>query len=81
MNRTEREAAVRRVLDQTPPQVPPELHAAAVRRGDRVLRRRRLARRVLWLLVCAAAVAFTVWALTARPWAAPPPATPPVGDW
>ncbi|MEW2291725.1 hypothetical protein ABZ719_03315 [Streptomyces sp. NPDC006743] len=82
MNRVEREAAVRRILEQTQPQVPAGLYDAAVRRGARMLRRRTLARRALWLLLCAAAVAFTVWALTARPWAQPPSqTTPPVTDW
>ncbi|MEU0049748.1 hypothetical protein ABZ299_22250 [Streptomyces sp. NPDC006184] len=82
MNRAEREAAVRRIMERTPAPVPPELYAEAVRRGERRLRRRRLARRVLWLLACAAAVAFAVWAAEARPWAEPPSqTTPPVTDW
>ncbi|MFB0616701.1 hypothetical protein [Streptomyces sp. AGS-58] len=82
MNRAEREAAVRRIMERTPAPVPPELYAEAVRRGERRLRRRRLARRVLWLLACAAAVAFTVWAAEAHPWAEPPSqTTPPVTDW
>ncbi|MFI5683712.1 hypothetical protein [Streptomyces sp. NPDC051636] len=67
MNRSEREATVRRIMEQTPPRVPPELYADVVRRGGRLLRRRTLARRLLWLLLCAACVAFTVWALAARP--------------
>ncbi|MEU3857862.1 hypothetical protein AB0F03_10875 [Streptomyces sp. NPDC028722] len=82
MNRAEREAAVRRIMERTPAPVPPELYAEAVRHGERRLRRRRLARRVLWLLACAAAVAFTVWAAEARPWAEPPSqTTPPVTGW
>ncbi|MEU0741650.1 hypothetical protein [Streptomyces sp. NPDC006134] len=82
MNRTAREAAVRRLLQESPPRVPPELYADAVRRGERMLRRRTAARRLLWLLLLAAAVAFTVWALTARPWAPPPSeTTPPLPDW
>ncbi|WP_073946193.1 hypothetical protein [Streptomyces kebangsaanensis] len=82
MNRTEREAAVRRLLEQRPPQVPVELYDDVVRRGERVLRRRTAARRVMWLVLFAAAVAFTVWALTVRPWVEPPSqTTPPVSGW
>ncbi|CAL9298008.1 hypothetical protein [Streptomyces sp. SudanB182_2057] len=82
MRRAEREAAVRAVMERGGAPVPPELYAEAVLRGDRLLRRRRLARRALWLLVCAAVLAFTVWAAHARPWAEPPPrTTPPVTGW
>ncbi|MEV8595824.1 hypothetical protein ACIHFC_14235 [Streptomyces sp. NPDC052013] len=83
MSRVSREATVRRLLEQrTPPPVPPELHAEAVRRGARMLRRRRFARRVMWLLLLAATVAFTVWALTAQPWVEPPSeTTPPLTGW
>ncbi|MFF7971842.1 hypothetical protein [Streptomyces sp. NPDC007905] len=82
MNRPQREAAVRRILEQTPAPVPPDLYGEAVRRGDRLLRRTRLAHRLLWLLLCAAALAFTVWAAEAHPWAEPPSqTTPPVTGW
>ncbi|MFI9826570.1 hypothetical protein ACIHIX_02685 [Streptomyces sp. NPDC051913] len=82
MNRPEREAAVRRIMDQAPPPVPPELHAEVVRRGARMLRRRRAARRVMWFLLFAASVAFIVWAVLARPWVEPPSqTTPPLTDW
>ncbi|KUN26165.1 hypothetical protein AQJ23_13330 [Streptomyces antibioticus] len=82
MNRPEREAAVRRVMDQVPPVVPPDLHAEVVRRGARMLRRRRAARRVLWFLLFAASVAFVVWAVMARPWVEPPSeTTPPLTGW
>lgn len=82
MNRSEREATVRRMMERTPPPVPTELCTDAVRRGGRLLRRRALARRLLWLLLCAACVAFTVWALTARPWVEPPSrTTPPLTGW
>jgi hypothetical protein len=82
VNRVERESAARRILEQAPPQVPAELYADAVRRGTRMLRRRTLARRTLWLLLLAAALAFTVWALTVRPWVEPPSqTTPPVSGW
>ncbi|WP_406725831.1 hypothetical protein WJ438_15770 [Streptomyces sp. GD-15H] len=78
----DREAAVRRLLEQAPPPVPPELHANAVRRGARILRRRTLARRVWWLVMLAAGLAFVIWALTAHPWVEPPSeTTPPLTGW
>ncbi|MFF6823959.1 hypothetical protein [Streptomyces longwoodensis] len=82
MNRVEREAAVRRIMDRATPRVPPDLYADAVRRGTRVLRRRRLTRRLMWLALWAAGVALLVWALTARRWVEPPSqTTPPLTDW
>ncbi|MGA5894210.1 hypothetical protein [Streptomyces venetus] len=82
MRGNDREAAVRRLMEQTPRPVPPEIHTEAVRRGGRMLRRRALARRVLWLLAFAAAVAFTAWAMTAHPWVEPPSdTTPPLTGW
>jgi ferric-dicitrate binding protein FerR (iron transport regulator) len=82
VNRTEREAAVRRIMERVPAPVPPDLHTEAVRRGERLLRRRRLAHRVLWLLACAAAVAFAVWAARVHPWVEPPSqTTPPITGW
>ncbi|MDQ0599310.1 cell division septal protein FtsQ [Streptomyces canus] len=82
MNRPEREAAVRRIMEQAHPPVPPELHAEVVRRGGRMLRRRRAALRLMWFLMFAASVAFVVWAVTARPWVEPPSeTTPPLTGW
>lgn len=82
MNLHEREAAVRRLLEQTPPPVPPDLYPEVVRRGGRMLRRRIVARRLLWLALFAAAVAFVVWASMARPWVEPPSdTTPPLTGW
>ncbi|MER6024727.1 hypothetical protein [Streptomyces sp. NPDC001851] len=82
MNRAEREAAARRIMEQAPAPVPPDLCAAAVHRGERLLRRRLLFRRTLWLLACAAAVAFSVWAARVHPWAEPPSqTTPPITGW
>ncbi|MEU5596237.1 hypothetical protein [Streptomyces sp. NPDC020298] len=82
MNRSAREATVRHMMEQMSPRVPPELYADAVRRGGRLLRRRAAARRLMWLLLCAACVAFTVWALTAHPWVEPPSqTTPPLTGW
>ncbi|WP_309095645.1 hypothetical protein [Streptomyces sp.] len=82
MSGNDREAAVRRLLERAQRPLPPEIHPEAVRRGTRVLRRRALARRTLWLLLFAAAVAFAVWALTAQPWVEPPShTTPPLTGW
>ncbi|MEU5366041.1 hypothetical protein ABZ354_21640 [Streptomyces sp. NPDC005925] len=82
MKERDREAAVRRVMEQAPPPVPPELYARAVRRGERMLRRRTIARRLLWLALAAAAVAFFVWAMAVRPWVEPPSdTTPPLTGW
>lgn len=82
MNRAERETAVRRIMERAPARVPPELHAEVLRTGGRMLRRRVLARRLMWLLLFAATVAFVVWALTARPWVEPPSqTTPPLTGW
>ncbi len=82
MNRPEREAAVRRIMEQAQPPVPPDLHAEVVRRGGRMLRRRRAALRLMWFLMFAAGVAFVVWAVMARPWVEPPSeTTPPLTGW
>ena len=82
MNRPQRDAADRQNMERTVPRLPPELHADAVRRGSRMLRRRTLARRLLWLLLWAAAVGFTVWAMVAEPWVEPPSeTTPPLTGW
>lgn len=82
MNRPEREAAVRQMMERTTPRVPAGLHADALRLGGRMLRRRTIALRLLWLLLFAATVAFVVWAATARPWVEPPSeTTPPVTGW
>lgn len=82
MNGPQREAEVRRIMERTPPRVPPELYEEAVRRGTGMLRRRRTARRLMWLLLVLAAVAFTVWAVTVQPWVEPPSdTTPPLDGW
>ncbi|MGC5036882.1 MULTISPECIES: hypothetical protein [unclassified Streptomyces] len=82
MSGNDREAAVRRILEQAPRPLPPDIHPEAVRRGTRILRRRTLARRALWLLLFAAAVAFAVWAMNAQPWVEPPSdTTPPLTGW
>ncbi|MBN0045357.1 hypothetical protein JS756_14805 [Streptomyces actuosus] len=82
MNRTEREAAVRRIMERVPPVPPPDLYPAAVRRGTRMLRRRVVARRLLWVALAVAAVALTVWAVAVQPWVAPPSeTTPSLTDW
>ncbi|MDN0195407.1 hypothetical protein [Streptomyces sp. S.PNR 29] len=82
MNERQRQASVRRILEEGAARVPPELYADAVRRGGRMLRRRTLARRLMWLLLFAATVAFVVWAVTARPWVeTPSETTPPLTGW
>ncbi|MEJ8670867.1 MULTISPECIES: hypothetical protein [unclassified Streptomyces] len=82
MNRAQREAAARRIMERTPPSVPPELYAEAVQRGGRMLRRRKAAMLLMWLVLFAATMAFVVWALTARPWVEPPSeTTPPLTGW
>ncbi|MFK4098889.1 hypothetical protein ACI2L1_02130 [Streptomyces sp. NPDC019531] len=82
MNRNQRESAVRRLMERASPPVPADLYGDVVRRGSRMLRRRTVARRMMWLLLFAASVAFVVWALTARPWVEPPSTTtPPMTGW
>ena len=72
-----REDEVRRMLETVRPQVPADLAARAAERGARLLRRRRVLRR-LWLLAATGAVVvFTVWAVVAQPWQAPPAGTTP----
>ncbi|MFK0097235.1 hypothetical protein [Streptomyces sp. NPDC091040] len=76
-----RQDEVRRMLEGPHPPVPAGLAASAAERGARLLRRRRALRR-LWVLALVAAVtAFTVWALTVRPWETPPAETTPVEGW
>ncbi|MDX2525817.1 hypothetical protein ACSCB1_17020 [Streptomyces europaeiscabiei] len=82
MSLRDREAAVRQILERRPVQVPPDLCAAAVRRGGRMLRRRTAARHLMWLVLAAAVVAFVVWASMTRPWVEPPSqTTPPMTGW
>ncbi|MEU6535239.1 hypothetical protein [Streptomyces sp. NPDC047000] len=82
MNRAQREARVRQLMEGSVSRVPPDLYAQAVRRGTRLLRRRTAGRRLLWLLLFAAAVAFTGWAVVVHPWAEPPsPTAPPLTGW
>ncbi|WP_406383556.1 hypothetical protein [Streptomyces sp. NBC_01618] len=76
------EDEVRHMLDGPHPQVPAGLAQRAAERGARLLRRRRLAHRLMLLLTCAAVVAFLVWAVTAQPWQVPPAeTTPPLEGW
>jgi ferric-dicitrate binding protein FerR (iron transport regulator) len=78
-----KENAVRLLLDSgAPPSVPHELYEETVLRGGRMLRRRRALRRLLWLLLFAAAIAFVVWASVEQPWVEPPSnTTPPLTRW
>ncbi|MEU8673737.1 hypothetical protein [Streptomyces sp. NPDC048560] len=73
---------VRRMLEAPRPQVPADLASRAAERGARLLRRRRAARRVVVCLMCAAVVAFVVWAGVTGPWESPPAGTtPPLDGW
>lgn len=84
MNRFDRrQASVRQLLESAPAAIPPPaLYDESVRLGRRSLRRRRVVRRLLWLLLCAAILAFSVWAVNARPWAQPPSdTTPTTTNW
>ncbi|MET9957633.1 hypothetical protein ABZ128_00810 [Streptomyces sp. NPDC006326] len=77
-----KEAQVRRLMEGPYPVVPAGLAASAAARGDRLLRRRRALRRAGWTLLCAAAVAFAVWASLTRPWEVPPSdVSPPLEGW
>ncbi|MDI3389378.1 hypothetical protein QIS99_24740 [Streptomyces sp. B-S-A8] len=82
MRAERREDRVRRLLDGPHPAVPPELGIEAMRRGARRGRRRARARRLLWLVLSVAFLAFAVWAGVEQPWN-PPPAetTPPLDGW
>ncbi|MFD5033921.1 hypothetical protein ACFVWX_27985 [Streptomyces sp. NPDC058220] len=83
MNSADRkEAEVRRMLDLPHPVVPADLVLRAAERGTRLLNRRRTAHRVLWILLVAAVIVFTVWASATDPWSAPPTeTTPPLEGW
>jgi hypothetical protein len=83
MNPSDRgEAEVRRLLEGPLPVVPPELGVRAAERGERLLRRRRLRQRLLWLLLLTALVAFAIWASIAQPWTPEPLDTaPPLEGW
>ncbi|MBT2510291.1 hypothetical protein J7I98_31440 [Streptomyces sp. ISL-98] len=73
---------VRRMLEGTHPPVPAELAMRAAERGSRMLRRRAVARRVMWLLLVVAVVAFLVWASVEQPWVVPPSdVAPPLEGW
>ncbi|MFD3700598.1 hypothetical protein ACFWUZ_31480 [Streptomyces sp. NPDC058646] len=77
-----KEAQVRRLLEGPQPAVPAGLAAGAAARGDRLLRRRRALRRLGWAVLCAAVVAFAVWASLTRPWVTPSSGiSPPLEGW
>lgn len=83
MSRPDRkEAIVRALMDTPPPPVPPGLYPAAVRRGGRMLRRRKALGRFLWASLCVAALVLVVWLSVTRPWVEPPSqVTPPLQGW
>jgi ferric-dicitrate binding protein FerR (iron transport regulator) len=78
--RKQKEDEVRLLLEQVPhPPVPADLLVRATVRGIRRQRRRRVVRRVLWVLAVLVFVAFLVWASIVEPWLAPPAdSTPPL---
>ncbi|ARF77346.1 hypothetical protein RM717_27145 [Streptomyces griseus] len=64
------------------PPVPAGLAPRAARRGARLLRLRRGARRTAWWLAGTVLAAFLVWAGVEQPWIAPPSeVTPPLEGW
>ncbi|GAA2415107.1 hypothetical protein GCM10010433_12640 [Streptomyces pulveraceus] len=77
----DREDEVRRMLNGPHPQVPADLVRRVAERGGRLLRRRLFVHRLMLLVACAAVVAFTVWAVAARPWEVPPAETTPLEGW
>ncbi|MEU4272020.1 hypothetical protein [Streptomyces sp. NPDC026092] len=77
----DREDEVRRMLDAPHPQVPADLAARAVERGNRLLHRDRALRRALWALLVAAVLVFVVWASVVEPWQGPAETTPPLEGW
>ena len=83
MSRHDRkEDEVRRMLESHHPQVPADLATRAAEQGTRLLRRHLLVRRVGWVLLVAAVIAFAVWASVAEPWVTPPTeTTPPLEGW
>ncbi|WP_156723295.1 hypothetical protein [Streptomyces apocyni] len=77
-----KEVQIRRILDGPPPAVPPRMYADAVRRGGRLLRRRRWTRRLAWVLFTLALLALVIWASLEQPWVVPPSeTTPPLTGW
>ncbi|MEV7421096.1 hypothetical protein [Streptomyces sp. NPDC091212] len=77
-----KEDEVRRILDRERPEVPAGLVSRAAGRGARLLRLRRAAHGLLWAVLVAAVLVFTVWAWTAHPWYVPPAeTTPPLEGW
>lgn len=80
--RDRKEDAVRRMLETRHPQVPADLATRAAEQGTRLLRRHMLVRRVGWVLLVTAVIAFVVWASVAEPWVTPPTeTTPPLEGW
>ncbi|WP_419997424.1 hypothetical protein [Streptomyces boninensis] len=74
------EAQVRRLLQDPYAPIPLYLAERAITRGRRVLRRRRVARLVVWVLAAAVLITFAVWVQVADPFAEPPSTTTPDFD-
>ncbi|WP_405586786.1 hypothetical protein [Streptomyces sp. NBC_01190] len=73
-----RDDEVRRLLDTPHPVVPADLGARAMRRGRRIVRRRRALHTTLWLLLTAALL--TALALTITFWPHPAASTSPTDN-
>ena len=76
-----RDDEVRRLLDTPHPVVPLDLTARAMARGRRIVRRRRITQRVLWVVLFAAVVAGIVFAVMAWPDNGPSTTTPNGDTW
>lgn len=75
-----RERAVRKMLDDPHPPVPPRLTAVAAARGRRMIRRRLLLKTAFWALLLATLVGLAVWAGVSNAWVDPPAETTPEFD-
>jgi ferric-dicitrate binding protein FerR (iron transport regulator) len=72
---------VRRMLRGAHPPVPADLALRAAERGARLLRRRRVAHRLVVCLLWAVVAALVVWAVVAEPWTTPPASTTSPDGW
>ncbi|HET6860759.1 MAG TPA: hypothetical protein VFH94_27135 [Streptomyces sp.] len=78
MSRSDRKAdEVRRLMEGAHPPVPADLGARAAERGERLLRRHVVVRRMMWALLVVLVVAFAVWVSVEQPWVTPPSETTP----
>ncbi|MFD9304372.1 hypothetical protein ACFWCB_17245 [Streptomyces sp. NPDC060048] len=77
-----KEVQVRQLLEGPYPTLPTGFAAGAAARGDQLLRRRAVVRKIGWTLLGAAVVAFLVWASLTHAWTTPSSeVSPPWQDW